>query len=660
MNNPKKKPPDKNRIENYEKFLTSYTTVKTSLKSIVKHDYISETINEVVITVNKIIIHTYNFLKLYCLYTYKTTNNLPEINELLINCIMKILCKKDVRGRKPNKNTQQLKDKLIVFYKNHYKKIVYDEKELIYTNLNNILEYEKVNMFTVIKNHITNHFYDFVNYYCNVLTDKKKHEDIIDKKKITKKEKKKELSLLRKELRELKSDIFNNTDNCKEKYNNLKDKIRTTLLPEYDKKKSITNQVNKNPISYLPTLIKMSIELEKRKEKPINCFPLRKNIIPKYIKLDTATIILLLMPKKINKKWYLTRGNTKLHEGYLWGLLFRTEKKYFKRKDYVFNHSIVTDGFGCSILLIRKDLHDSKKKVKVIHVRKPREYRSEKYVDELTDKEKKKYENYTIVGIDPGKDDLIYATNGETIIKNNKHKTTTFRYSQNQRRKETKIKTYMKLIDNDKKSSLVKRTNIKKIESKLSIYNSKSCRYHKVLNYIRCKNKVNSLLYSYYEKNLFRNLKWYSRINKQRSEDRMLNNFKKVFGDPKNVLICIGDFEQRKQMKYKEPTKGKSFRKLFKKRGKFDLFLVDEYNTSKMCHFNGLEMEKFRRRGNPRPWQKDIRLWHGLLRTKCVTNNKSTNEILMNRDLNGSLNIRQKAVCHLNNIEIPSYLCRKQ
>ena len=45
----------------------------------------------------------------------------------------------------------------------------------------------------------------------------------------------------------------------------------------------------------------------------------------------------------------------------------------------------------------------------------------------------------------------------------------------------------------------------------------------------------------------------------------MLNNFKEKFGNPKNVLIAIGDFEQKKQMKYKEPSKGKSFRKLFKK-----------------------------------------------------------------------------------------------
>ena len=46
-------------------------------------------------------------------------------------------------------------------------------------------------------------------------------------------------------------------------------------------------------------------------------------------------------------------------------------------------------------------------------VRKPKNYRSIKYIDELTDEEKAKYKNYTKVSIDPGKINIIYATNGE-------------------------------------------------------------------------------------------------------------------------------------------------------------------------------------------------------------------------------------------------------
>jgi len=36
----------------------------------------------------------------------------------------------------------------------------------------------------------------------------------------------------------------------------------------------------------------------------------------------------------------------------------------------------------------------------------------------------------------------------------------------------------------------------------------------------------------------------------------MINNFKKIFGKPEDVIITIGDWEQKKQMKYREATKG--------------------------------------------------------------------------------------------------------
>ena len=63
---------------------------------------------------------------------------------------------------------------------------------------------------------------------------------------------------------------------------------------------------------------------------------------------------------------------------------------------------------------------------------------------------------------------------------------------------------------------------------------------------------------------MFRQLKWYSFINRQKADADMVNRFKNKFGDSENNVILIGDYEQRKQMKYKEPSKGKSIRKLFR------------------------------------------------------------------------------------------------
>ena len=111
-------------------------------------------------------------------------------------------------------------------------------------------------------------------------------------------------------------------------------------------------------------------------------------------------------------------------------------------------------------------------------------------------------------------------------------------------------------------------------------------------------------------------------------------------------------------MKFSPPTKGIGMRKVLRKRG-YDVFLVNEYNTSKINFFTKTENEKFRRRQNPRPWKKDIRKCHGLLRTKCVPDSELSNSnILVNRDTNAAVNIRYLACCAINNEPRPSEYCR--
>lgn len=732
-----KEPPDK--FSKYENYLTSYTTVKTSYESIVKYDYILEITNKVVNNVHKIVIHTYNFLKLYSIHTYETTGQLPIIDENLIKMIMKTIAIKDNRGSKPTEKNKNIIISLQLFHEKYYRPIMYEQEDLTITNLNTLLDYEAKNMITVIENHIKNNFFDFFGRYINIMVNKENQEKKIRSDKNLSKEKiKTKISLFRKEIRKLKMDLLKNKNECNGKYNILKRNIRENLFS--NNLNEIMKQVNNDPIIFLLILIKMSVEIENKGEKFFNCFPLRKNIIPKYVKLDTTTIIHLFFTPDMNKSFYLNDGNTILFKDYIWDMFFRTERKFFNKKNYVFENQICTDGIACSILLLRKDLYKPDKKHKIQHVHKPFDYKSEMYIDEMTDEEKIKFKDYSKVGVDPGKDDLIYAS----TIKNENEgyfDIVKFRYSQCQRKKETKSKKYMKILDKDKKETIIlnndiirefkncktfedieklfsKKMNIivkdkksymdqvkncktieefgkilnnknkikkeikgcttfknisevfdnrvynnnnisvKELETVLSSHNSKSCKYDNVEAYIKIKNKTNSLLYKYYEKTVYRKLKWNAKINKQRSEAKMINNFKNIFGDPSKVLIGIGDFEQKRQMKYKEPTKGKSFRKLFRKAG-YNLFLVNEYNTSKMNFFTELENEKFRKRRNPRPWKDNIITVHGLLRSKSGNDGKSTGHILLNRDTNGSLNIRKKMICIISNNPLPPCLTRQ-
>jgi len=150
-------------------------------------------------------------------------------------------------------------------------------------------------------------------------------------------------------------------------------------------------------------------------------------------------------------------------------------------------------------------------------------------------------------------------------------------------------------------------------------------------------------------------------LNTKKSEAKMVKNFKKKFGDQYNTMIAIGDWEQKKQIKYKEPTKGKGMRTLFRKVG-YNVFLIDEYNTSCKCAITGDPMEKFLKRVRPKDKilnkeNPKERLCHGLLRSKNEKNNNNRT-IIMNRDYNGSLNIREKALCFLFKLKLPEYLKR--
>ena len=88
--------------------------------------------------------------------------------------------------------------------------------------------------------------------------------------------------------------------------------------------------------------------------------------------------------------------------------------------------------------------------------------------------------------------------------------------------------------------------------------------------------------FTFYENYIFRKLKLNSYINRLKSEQQLINRFRKIFGDPKDTIVCIGDWKQRKNRKFKEPTKGIRFRNMFRKNG-FQVYLVNEFRTSCKC-----------------------------------------------------------------------------
>jgi hypothetical protein len=627
-----------------------FKSIKTSLKSVLKHPEINTKIlNDAVVKSNKIVIHTLQFLKLYLLDYYENNNQtLPVLSKELINNSMKVICgeKTEKRGKPAKNETIEMKDILTNFYNQHYLPLTQNDP-IDYAGLNTVLDYLKEDVITMYDNNIQLHYVEYVERYVNVVWKKKMIVNKIRKLGKTQKEREARVRNLCTELRKIKKDLLNvdgKPYQSNHHYHKWIAEQKQHILPNRTKfeKNSVMYDLKCKTMEYFPCMIFMMKQVENDGETVNNVFPLRSEIAPKYIRLDTTTLVNLLLRKEHGTKgFFKTNGELKKNEDKIWKFFFRTECKAFHKKGFSFHHMVSTDGIGLSILFLREDLVGKKLPMMKKGISK------ELYIDELDDYST--LQNKTIVGIDPGKEDLIYCVDDASKDAN------VFRYSQNQRRKETKMKKYNNIIL-AMKTNKIKGKPIIEYETELSHFNRKSLQITKYKEYLREKNRINHILFQFYKKELFRKLKFGKYINIKRNEQKMISNFKKAYGDADNVVICIGDWEQKKQMKYKEPTLGKGLRTLFRKNN-FNVYLVDEFRSSCKCSkCDGGVCEKFMVRIHPNKNKKknkdELRLIHGLLRCKSGCGS-------WNRDRNGSSNIYKIAKNAINNIERPSYLCRE-
>jgi hypothetical protein len=582
---------------------------------------------------------------MYILHHYQTqSQTIPIIDNILILNVMKVVCgeKHTNQGRLPKKETLELIENLTSFYTEHYKPYTQPE-QLDYEYMSNVLSYLCEDIMTMYENNIQLHYVDYVERFVNVVWKKRMIVEKIRKIFPTKKEREARIRHLEKELRKIKNDLLNVESNvdytAHPHYHKWITQQKKHILPNKDKfqKQSIYYDLKCKPMDYFPCMIAMMKHVENEEETISNVFPLRSSISPGYIRLDTITLVYLLLRKEQGKKGdYNNQCNTKKHEDKIWKFFFRTEKKVFRKNDFSFHHMISTDGVGVSILFIRDDLvgkrlPNAKKGVS-----------KELYIDELNDYSALR--DKTIVGVDPGKEDLIYCVDDASKDAN------VFRYSQNQRRKETKMKKYNNIILG-MKTNKIQGKSVIEYETELSLYNRKTLCMDKFKSYITEKNRINHILFDFYSKHLFRKLKFGRHINIKRNEQKMISDFRKMYGNPENVVICIGDWEQRKQMKYKEPTLGIGMRSLLRK-NKYNVYLVDEFRSSCKCSkCDGGVCEKYMVRKNPRPNKDDMRLVHGLLHCKNGCGE-------WNRDRNGSSNIYKIAYQAIYGLERPGYLCR--
>jgi hypothetical protein len=530
----KKKNKNGNNFKDFRNIQKSaYKTYKIPLKTILLNSHtIQPLINNLVFEMNNLVIHTYQFIRLYLLNHYTKNVSLPIINESFILHCIKILGTRDNRGKK-GKNTELLKI-LDTFYKTEYQPLLNHEKtNLVNTTflLPSLATHIYTSLFNNIKEHFVKHFLRFINKTTNEITEDKAT-----------------LFLFKNNLLSLEeTDIFKN------------------ILPE-NIKKSIHYDIKVNPFNYLKGMLYMNCILEKMENKLFQPLPLRNNIIPKHIVLNTASIMSLFCPEKdkdgnkIKKRDLLS--NLKEYQNGVWNEFLNMKNKIFKNKHYQFYNQIETDGISCCLLFIRKDLKDKKWGSKVPVLEEEEFHR----IEDLSKEQLDSLKDRNIVGCDPGKHFLVYM-----MDKNNNK----LKYTASQRKKESYGKRNQRILLEEKKKHKI----IDK-ETELSIKNSKSVDYNKFKEYIVEKDKLNKECIEFYKKEVWRKMKFRQYSYGNKSIDIFLNKIKETFGE--NLLIGYGNWSRSSQMKYTMSTMNKGLRKLIHK--KYDTVTINECYTSQKCH----------------------------------------------------------------------------
>jgi hypothetical protein len=121
----------------------------------------------------------------------------------------------------------------------------------------------------------------------------------------------------------------------------------------------------------------------------------------------------------------------------------------------------------------------------------------------------------------------------------------------------------------------------------------------------------------------------------------MIKNFEKKFGKPNECTVIVGDYDKGEgNIKGKEPIINRRIRRIFRNIG-YDVYLINEFRTSKLCHKCEEICSPFLMRESKNPKHKDKEtekqkmkeVW-GL--TLC--SNKKC-ELIHNRDKNAGLNM---------------------
>jgi len=573
-----------------------YKALKFQLKKIITDKNIIQDIEEYVKLTDKIVSRTYEFIKSYVLNAYENKEIIPDVTDVdFISMAVRAITINDPRGNNVNENNAIILKKMETFYESKFRPIWGDKYEV--RGMSQILSFCKIQMSTAYSNNIKMNYIKYLKGYIFAIFDEQYKSEYVKLDKNKKKEFKKQL---RKQIDICINDVLSGYVNgshekmkCKDNFKKwIIDNIRKIVPENTDfSKKGIEGDLEKNARKYFEKMIFMTIELEKMKRKTCSCFPLRTSFKPSNIDIDTLSLITLFInPEKSETKEKgiskLLKDNITVLHNKIWSEITDLNKPQFKwNKNYKFDHHILTDGISVTVLFRHIDMCGLK-----VHSKQTKND-NYKYIDKIGETENgwdkqlmkeemnKMQEIYTLVLVDPGKNpDLLFMCNYDDDKKNIKY----FKYTTKQRLHEMDTIKHRHTLQKFKKTM-----KINEIEQKLSVVSAKTCILSNFLIYIKNKNEIADELRKHYSLPFIRKMNLRSHINKLRSESKLVNNIKRIFGQKgkgifkqkgKEIMLIYGDWSRLSQMRGVISTPCIGLKRRLAE--EFKIYNIDEFRTS--------------------------------------------------------------------------------
>ncbi len=681
------------------------------------------------------------FVKLYCCHLYEQGAPLPRLNASFYTSAIRVVCQSKSTPRKkkrPKKmryfNTIKLKsgkrrrfvvirvptikrppvvqtnhqDDMYKFYDSTYKPLCPDLiKPISFVNMSHITAYMAEEMATTQETNITTNFYNclarFVNSYG--LRHYYQERGWATDYRMSKQERQAAYGLLR----SFKDDLImlrtGNQRKTPAQYHGLLEQCRQLTIPS-GARINTTYDVKVRPMVYLPYIIRMNKLLEAIGKSCYGVFCLRSGLVPGYIKIDTSALLDLLYKKedavafgvlhgldiKGKKQIYDNLGKLKNkdvtnqeifdHKTNQWKFVCKFGTNKYTRhllqdNDYIFNNTILTDGVGASVLMLRKDLKGEHRFTKSAVSRSQQQEDFTTDVQYLCDLQPAELEfirdKCVRVSCDGGKKNIV--TVGDKGGPNSKQRVV--RYTSQQRAVEGRHKKNKRVMVSIKKNTAAftndnlrkpdkrpatdkmkakgvmsggRRQSIEEYEQSVN-FNARSCNVNVFQHAIVGRRKLDEAVGLTYNEPIFRQLRFSSLVHTRKSEDKLLNKIFKTFQDKssKPLAIMWGNWGAHKHLKNFIPTPGVGLRKRLMRRGAargLKIYLVNERNTSKRCYTCGTGENEYIKTRTYSQFNKktnEVKTKtipvHGLLR--C--NNNETCGRLWNRDVNAYLNILEIA-----------------